>query len=169
MSSKSVNEESKKLKSLVRDKYSEIALSSEKGKAGECCGSVGCCDSGTGEHTGEGIYFNIMAESYEGIEGYQPDADMSLGCGIPVAFAALKPGQSVLDLGSGAGNDIFIARSVVGETGQLTGLDFSEAMTRKARSNAEKPDTTISILSSGILKTCHGNQEGFMWYFPTVC
>ena len=135
---KSENEESRKLKALVREKYSEIAVQSEKGEAAGCCDPVGCCDPGTREQTGDGIYFDIMAESYEGLEGYQPDADLSLGCGIPIEFAGLKPGQSVLDLGSGAGNDIFVARSVVGETGRLTGLDFSEAMTRKARANAKK-------------------------------
>ena len=135
---KSENEESRKLKALVREKYSEIAVQSEKGEAAGCCDPVGCCDPGTREQTGDGIYFDIMAESYEGLEGYQPDADLSLGCGIPIEFAGLKPGQSVLDLGSGAGNDIFVARSVVSETGRLTGLDFSEAMTRKARANAKK-------------------------------
>ncbi len=138
MSTKSFNEESKKLKTLVRDKYSEIAEKSEIGEAAGCCGPSDCCDPGTVEQAGDGIYFDIMAESYEGLEGYQPDADLSLGCGIPIEFAGLKPGQSVLDLGSGAGNDIFVARSVVGETGRLTGLDFSEAMTRKARVNADK-------------------------------
>jgi len=138
MTAKSVNEKSNKLKALVRDKYSEIAEQSEKGEAAGCCGPTVCCDPGMGEQSGDGIYFDIMAESYEGLEGYQPDADLSLGCGIPIEFAGLKPGQSVLDLGSGAGNDVFVARSVVGETGRLTGLDFSEAMTRKARANAEK-------------------------------
>ena len=138
MSTKSFNEESKKLKTLVRDKYSEIAEKSEIGEAAGCCGPSDCCDPGAVEQAGDGIYFDIMAESYEGLEGYQPDADLSLGCGIPIEFAGLKPGQSVLDLGSGAGNDIFVARSVVGETGRLTGLDFSEAMTRKARVNADK-------------------------------
>ena len=138
MTTKSVNEESNKLKALVRDKYSEIAEKSKKDDAAGCCGPTSCCDPGTGVQSGDGIYFDIMAESYEGLEGYQPDADLSLGCGIPIEFAGLKPGQSVLDLGSGAGNDIFVARSAVGETGRLTGLDFSEAMIRKARDNAEK-------------------------------
>ncbi len=135
---KSKNKESQKLKALVRDKYSEIAIRSEKGETAGCCGPTGCCGPGTGGKTGDGIYFDIMAESYEGLEGYQPDADLSLGCGIPIEFAGLKPGHHVLDLGSGAGNDIFVARSIVGETGRLIGLDFSEAMTRKARANAEK-------------------------------
>jgi len=135
---KSKNKESQKLKALVREKYSEIAVRSEKGESAGCCGPASCCDPVSGEQAGDGIYFDIMAESYEGLEGYQPDADLSLGCGIPIEFAGLKPGHHVLDLGSGAGNDIFVARSVVGETGRLTGLDFSEAMTRKARTNAEK-------------------------------
>jgi len=135
---KSENTEANKLKALVREKYSEIAISSERRKTAGCCGPAGCCEPAVGQQTGHGVYFDILAESYEGIEGYQPDADLSLGCGIPIEFAGLKPGQFVLDLGSGAGNDIFVARSVVGETGRLTGLDFSEAMTRKARTNSEK-------------------------------
>ena len=134
----SENENSQKLKDLVREKYSEIAEKSDRGDAPDCCGPAACCESTTGKQTVSGTCFDIMAESYEGLEGHLPDADLSLGCGLPVEFAGLKPGQSVLDLGSGAGNDIFIARSIVGDKGRLTGLDFSEAMTRKASANAEK-------------------------------
>ena len=134
----SENKNSQKLKDLVREKYSEIAEKSDRGDVPDCCGPAGCCESTTGKQTVAGTYFDIMAESYEGLEGHLSDADLSLGCGLPVAFAGLKPSQSVLDLGSGAGNDIFIARSIVGDRGRLTGLDFSEAMTRKARANAEK-------------------------------
>ena len=134
----SENENSQKLKDLVRKKYSEIAEKSDRGDVPDCCGPAGCCETATGNQTVSGTCFDIMAESYEGLAGHLPDADLSLGCGLPVDFADLKPGQSVLDLGSGAGNDIFIARSIVGDKGRLTGLDFSEAMTRKAGANAEK-------------------------------
>jgi arsenite methyltransferase len=79
-----------------------------------------------------------MAESYTELDGYNPDADLRLGCGIPVEFAGLRPGLHVLDLGSGAGSDLFVARAVVGETGMLTGIDFSEEMCRKARENVRK-------------------------------
>ena len=127
-----------KLKELVRNKYSDIAIQSDAGQEVSCCGTTGCCDSSkeTGSETGAG--FTIMAESYDRLQGYHPGADLQLGCGIPVEHAGLAPGQSVLDLGSGAGNDLFVARSITGATGRLTGLDFSDAMTHKARENVRK-------------------------------
>ncbi|MFW6347403.1 MAG: methyltransferase domain-containing protein, partial [Cyclonatronaceae bacterium] len=118
--------QSSEIKESVKQKYSKIARD-----AGGCCGPAGCCEGG-------GEVFNMMNESYAQLAGYTPDADLSLGCGIPVKTAELKPGQHVLDLGSGAGNDIFVARSVVGTSGQLTGLDFSEDMLAKARRNQQK-------------------------------
>ena len=72
------------------------------------------------------------------MDGYNPDADLSLGCGIPTEFAQIKKGNSVLDLGSGAGNDCFIARELVGDKGKVVGVDFTEVMINKARQNAEK-------------------------------
>jgi SAM-dependent methyltransferase len=79
-----------------------------------------------------------MADDYTQLEGYNADADLGLGCGIPTAFAKMKTGDTVVDLGSGAGNDAFVARKVVGETGKVIGVDFSEAMLEKARANADK-------------------------------
>jgi len=114
------------VKEIVKQKYSDIARDSGE----SCCSPTNCC--------GDDEVFNIMAESYETLDGYNPDADLSLGCGIPVEYAGLEPGQSVLDLGAGAGNDLFVARSVVGETGQLTGLDFSVEMLLKAERNRKK-------------------------------
>lgn len=110
---------SEELKTLVKDKYSEIAQNSAKG----CCG--------------DGVN-SIMSESYENLKGYTPDADLELGCGIPIEHAGLKEGQHVLDLGSGAGNDLFVARSIVGDSGHLTGLDFSDEMNQKAEENRKK-------------------------------
>ncbi|HQR02262.1 MAG TPA: arsenite methyltransferase, partial [Ferruginibacter sp.] len=72
------------------------------------------------------------------LEGYNPDADLGLGCGLPTEFAKMKEGDTVIDLGSGAGNDAFVARKVVGEKGKVLGIDFTEAMILKARANAEK-------------------------------
>ena len=66
------------------------------------------------------------------------DADLALGCGLPTEFAQIKPGDTVVDLGSGAGNDCFVARSIVGETGKVIGIDMTEAMIEKAKSNATK-------------------------------
>ena len=70
--------------------------------------------------------------------GYNPEADLGLGCGIPTQFANIKEGDSVLDLGSGAGNDCFVARAIVGETGKVTGIDFTHAMLEKASKNNAK-------------------------------
>ena len=79
-----------------------------------------------------------MSDDYSKLEGYNPDADLGLGCGLPTEFAQIKPGDVVIDLGSGAGNDCFIARSQTGESGKVIGVDFTEAMIAKARANAEK-------------------------------
>ena len=81
---------------------------------------------------------NIMTDDYSDLKGYNPDADLGLGCGLPTQFAQIKKGDVVIDLGSGAGNDAFIARSETGETGKVIGVDFTEAMIEKARSNAAK-------------------------------
>ncbi|MBI9061339.1 MAG: arsenite methyltransferase [Marinilabiliaceae bacterium] len=117
------------LKLLVQDKYGQIANQSKQENQSSCCGSTGCCDT---------IDYSIMAESYEKLDGYNNAADLGLGCGLPTQFAGIKKGDHVLDLGSGAGNDCFVARSQVGDEGQVTGLDFTEAMLAKARQNAEK-------------------------------
>lgn len=117
------------LKSLVKEKYGEIALQSKQENEVSCCGATGCC--------GE-VDYTIFSENYEKFEGYNPDADLGLGCGIPTEFAQIKAGDTVIDLGSGAGNDCFVARSLVGEKGKVIGIDFTEAMIEKARDNAEK-------------------------------
>lgn len=116
------------LKELVRQKYSEIALQDKDTNASSCCGAGGCSTE----------VYNIMSEDYSTMEGYNADADLGLGCGLPTEFARIKPGDVVIDLGSGAGNDCFIARSQTGETGKVIGIDFTEAMIAKARTNAEK-------------------------------
>jgi SAM-dependent methyltransferase len=79
-----------------------------------------------------------MADDYTKLEGYVADADLGLGCGLPTEFAQIKEGDTVIDLGSGAGNDAFIARRITGEKGKVIGIDFTEAMIAKARENAEK-------------------------------
>lgn len=117
------------LKQTVKEKYSEIALQTKEQNESSCCGSTGCC--GDTDYT-------IFSENYAHLEGYNPDADLGLGCGIPTEFARIKQGDTVIDLGSGAGNDCFVARSLVGETGKVIGIDFTEAMIEKARLNAEK-------------------------------
>lgn len=116
------------LKEIVRQKYSEIALQDKEANQSSCCGS-GCCSTEV---------YNIMTDEYDDIEGYNPDADLGLGCGLPTQFAKIKKGDTVIDLGSGAGNDCFVARAETGETGKVIGIDFTEAMIDKARINAEK-------------------------------
>jgi len=115
------------LKELVKQKYSEIALQDKDTNQSSCCGS-GCCSDEV---------YNIMSEDYQQLEGYNPDADLGLGCGLPTQFAKIKQGDVVIDLGSGAGNDAFVARHQTGETGKVIGIDFTPAMIDKARSNAE--------------------------------
>lgn len=114
------------IKNIVREKYSEIALQDKTVNANSCCG-VGT--PGT---------YNIMSDSYTELEGYNPDADLGLGCGLPTQFAQIQSGDVVLDLGSGAGNDAFIARAETGETGKVIGVDFTPTMIRRARENADK-------------------------------
>ncbi|MEN9685931.1 MAG: arsenite methyltransferase [Bacteroidota bacterium] len=115
-------------KALVKEKYSEIADQSRQQNASSCCGS-GCCS--------EELY-NLMADDYTKLEGYHAGADLGLGCGLPTEFAKIKAGDTVIDLGSGAGNDCFVARAITGETGKVIGIDFTEKMIEKARQNAEK-------------------------------
>jgi arsenite methyltransferase len=116
------------LKELVKQKYSEIALQDKDTNAASCCGAGGCSIETA----------NIMTDDYSSLEGYNPDADLGLGCGLPTQFAKIKKGDVVIDLGSGAGNDAFIARAETGETGKVIGIDFTPAMIEKARQNAEK-------------------------------
>ena len=118
------------IKELVKEKYAAIAEQSQTQNASSCCGATSSC-------CGDGVY-NIMADDYTKLEGYNPDADLGLGCGLPTEFAKIKTGDTVIDLGSGAGNDAFIARKIVGENGKVLGIDFTEAMIAKARTNAEK-------------------------------
>lgn len=115
------------MKDLVRQKYSEIALQEKQVNQTSCCGSGSCTTE----------VYNIMSENYEQLEGYNSDADLGLGCGLPTEFAKIKSGDVVIDLGSGAGNDAFIARHETGEKGQVIGIDFTPAMIERARKNNE--------------------------------
>lgn len=117
------------LKLVVKEKYGAIASQSLLMNQTSCCGTSGCC--------GE-LEFSMIGDEYKNIEGHVSDADLGLGCGIPTQYAGIKPGDSVLDLGSGAGNDCFVARAIVGETGKVTGLDFTGAMVERAIENNKK-------------------------------
>jgi arsenite methyltransferase len=117
-----------KLKELVKEKYGQIACQTKGENQKTCCGA-GSCSLTTS---------NIMTDDYSGLNGYNPDADLGLGCGIPTEFAKIKKRDTVVDLGSGAGNDCFVARSITGEEGTVIGIDMTEAMIQRARQNAEK-------------------------------
>jgi ubiquinone/menaquinone biosynthesis C-methylase UbiE len=118
----------KDLKQIVKEKYGKIAEQSNSEKS-SCCSSS-CC--------GSQVDYTVFSENYESKEGYNPDADLNLGCGIPTDYAGIKAGDHVLDLGSGAGNDCFVTEAIVGETGKVTGLDMTEPMILKAGQNCAK-------------------------------
>lgn len=115
------------IKTIVREKYGEIASNSKETNQKSCCGSGPCSSD-----------FADFSEDYSNLEGYNPDADLGLGCGIPTKYAVIEKGDTVVDLGSGAGNDCFVVRSIVGESGKVIGVDMTPEMIEKARDNAEK-------------------------------
>ena len=116
------------LKELVRQKYSEIALQEKSVNQASCCGAGSCSTE----------VYNIMSDDYTTLDGYSPDTDLGLGCGLPTQFARIEPGDTVIDLGSGAGNDCFVARAETGPEGKVIGIDFTPEMINKARENAER-------------------------------
>lgn len=118
--------DSNKLKEIVKTKYSQIAVNSMSPK--KSCG-CGCNESPE---------YSMIGEEYSNIEGYVKEADLNLGCGLPTKYADIKTGDTVLDLGSGAGNDAFVAREITGSTGLIIGLDFTDEMILKAEQNRLK-------------------------------
>lgn len=120
--------ENESLKELVKEKYAQIALQDVADNKSSCCGAGGCSTE----------VYNIMSEDYTQLEGYVSEADLGLGCGLPTEFALIKEGDTVIDLGSGAGNDCFVARKFVGDKGKVIGIDFTPAMLDKARENVDK-------------------------------
>ena len=116
------------LKETVRRKYAEIAQQDKATNASSCCGAGGCSTE----------VATIMSDDYATLAGYHSDADLSLGCGLPTESARIKPGDTVLDLGSGAGNDCFVARAATGPDGRVIGVDFTPEMIAKAKENARR-------------------------------
>jgi SAM-dependent methyltransferase len=166
------------LKGIVKEKYGSIASQSNFLQQEGCCGPSGCC--------GE-LEFSMIGDEYKGVEGYNPDADLSLGCGLPTEFAGIKAGDAILDLGSGAGNDCFVARSITGESGKVTGLDFSEEMLERAKQNLERsgftnmefirgdieeiplPDSTfVVVLSNCVLNLVPDKKRAFSEIFRVL-
>ena len=123
-----MSQQDDQLKQIVKDKYGSIAEQDKATNAASCCGATDVSTK----------VYNIMMDDYTAVEGYHADADLGLGCGLPTQFAHIQPGDTVIDLGSGAGNDCFVARHETGPTGKVIGIDFTERMIDKARQNAEK-------------------------------
>jgi SAM-dependent methyltransferase len=116
------------LKNSVKERYAKIAEQGKAENAASCCGAT----------TPSNKVYNIMMDDYTGTGGYVEEADLGLGCGLPTQYAGIKKGDTVIDLGSGAGNDCFVARHETGPEGKVIGIDFTPAMIAKARINAEK-------------------------------
>ncbi len=121
------------IKESVKKKYGQISNQSRTENASSCCGATGCCDT---------VDYEIFAEDYSSQIGYNSEADLGLGCGLPTEYAKIKLGDTVVDLGSGAGNDCFVTRQFVGDDGRVIGIDMTDEMNTKARRNAEKLNYT---------------------------
>lgn len=119
---------SDELKAIVKEKYAAIAGQDKAYNAASCCGATDASNK----------VYNIMMDDYSEVSGYAAEADLGLGCGLPTAFAQIKPGDTVLDLGSGAGNDCFVARHETGAEGKVIGVDFTEEMIKRARINTDQ-------------------------------
>jgi arsenite methyltransferase len=127
---KSKMETANELKQVVKEKYGEIAKAS---KSSGCCGPT-CC----GGEESKIVGYTVMKDEYDNLKGYVAEADLGLGCGLPTEYAGIKIGDTVVDLGSGAGNDVFVARAIVGDEGKVIGLDMTEEMVEKANFNKAK-------------------------------
>ncbi len=120
---------SNEIKEVVKEKYAEIAKQTQS--------NCGCgCGCGSGEN--KIVNYSILGDEYNHLNGYVADADLGLGCGLPTEYAGIKNGDTVVDLGSGAGNDVFVARALVGVNGKVIGVDMTDEMIEKANSNNQK-------------------------------
>ena len=114
------------LKEAVKAKYGQLARQDDP----QGCCSTDCC--------GDSLETSFVGEDYSQLDGYQEGADLHLGCGLPTKFAQIREGDTVVDLGSGAGNDAFIARKETGPQGKVIGVDFTQDMVDRARRNADR-------------------------------
>jgi len=118
-----------KVKKLVRNRYAKVAKTN-----GSCCASnLSCCSAPTNKQVSQ-----MIGYSEEEINAVPEGSNLGLGCGNPTALASLKEGERVLDLGSGAGFDCFLAAQKVGKKGKVIGVDMTPEMLDKARINAKK-------------------------------
>jgi SAM-dependent methyltransferase len=119
----------------VRKSYTEVA---EANNNGDCCGEQTSCCGVSSDAAINTLVSTRMGYSATDLDSVPEGADMGLGCGNPRAIASIKPGETVLDLGSGGGFDCFLAAAETGESGQVIGVDMTPTMISKARNNAEK-------------------------------
>lgn len=124
------------IRTVVREKYGAIA----EDRASGCCGPD--ATSGCGCGCGAGDVLQQIGYTAEQVAAVPEGSDLGLGCGNPLAYAAVNPGETVLDLGSGAGVDCFLAAREVGSSGRVIGVDMTAAMIERARGNAAKSGTT---------------------------
>ena len=115
---------SEEIKQVVKEKYGEIAAKNKQ-----------VCGCGCGSKSNKIVGYTIMQDEYDHLDGYVAEADLGLGCGVPTEYAGMKKGDFVVDLGSGAGNDVFVSRSIIGDEGKVVGIDFTEEMINKANAN----------------------------------
>jgi len=115
------------LKKIVKERYGAIAKDKSSCCEPTCCGPQN-----------EVVDSSSMRDDYTKLKGYVAEADLGLGCGLPTELAGIEEGNTVIDLGSGAGNDVFVSRALVGESGKVIGLDFTEEMIDKAKNNNRK-------------------------------
>ena len=112
------------VKEIVKEKYGQIAKNAQTG-----------CGCGCGSKNNKIVGYTSMKDEYDNLDGYIAEADLGLGCGLPTEYAGIREGNTVVDLGSGAGNDVFVARAIVGNKGRIIGVDMTEAMIEKANKN----------------------------------
>ncbi len=119
----------------VRNSYQEVA---EASNSGDCCGEQSSCCGVASDAAINTLVSTRLGYSTADLDSVPDGADMGLGCGNPRAIASIRPGETVLDLGSGGGFDCFLAAAETGESGQVIGVDMTPTMVSKARSNADK-------------------------------
>jgi ubiquinone/menaquinone biosynthesis C-methylase UbiE len=139
-----VNKEEQEIKKTIRKTYSKIALQQHDNKTASsssfsCC-APGCCSSGEGEGGNSSPIQAAAAVGYETseLESVPQASVLGVGCGAPVKFVDLQEGETVVDLGSGAGIDVFLSSKQVGPRGRVIGIDMTDEMLERARRNAKK-------------------------------
>ena len=144
------------IRELVRQRYAEIA------RDGSVNATAGCCGPQPAEIA------ERIGYSAQDTAAVPEGANLGLGCGAPLAAAALQEGETVLDLGSGAGFDAFLAAREVGSTGRVIGVDMTDEMLAKARANAQRAGFTTSSFARATSRPCRWTMPASTWCSPTA-